>query len=125
MSAALATASCATSTMTSPAEIRFSAASEVPSTPVISTPLTLSLILYLVRRSLLSAARSSPSAFWVTGFSAGSSFLTAACCALSLSSSRPSVTLWVSSLPLRIRSTSTSLPTGGVGDDARQVASAP
>src|SRR5262245_63904031 len=74
-SAALVTASCATSTMTSPAESRFSAASEVPSTPVMMTPLTLSLILYLVRRSLLSVARSSPSAFCVTGFSAGGSSL--------------------------------------------------
>src|SRR5277367_611129 len=45
MSAALATASCATSTMTSPAESRLSAASEPPSTLVTMTPLTLSLIL--------------------------------------------------------------------------------
>ena len=57
MSAALDTASCATSTMTSPADSRFSAASELPSTPVTTTPFTLSLILYLVRRSLLSAEK--------------------------------------------------------------------
>ena len=47
--------------------------------------------------------------------------LAAASFALSLSSRRPSVTLRVSSLPLRMMTTSTSLPTGGVGDDARQI----
>src|SRR5258708_3290542 len=44
-SAALLTASCATSTMTSPGLRRFSAASEELSTLVMMTPLTLSLIL--------------------------------------------------------------------------------
>src|SRR3981189_114853 len=112
MSAALPTASCATSTMTSPAESRFSAASELPSTPVMMTPLTLSLILYLLRKSLLRAARSRPSAFCVTGFSVGSSLvLAAACCTFSVSSRRPSLTFLVSSLPLRMTTTSTSLPT--------------
>ena len=64
--------------VTSPGESRFSAASELPSTPVTITPLTLSLILYLVRRSLLRVARSRPSAFCVTGFSTGSSLVLAA-----------------------------------------------
>ena len=45
ISAPEVTASCATSTMTSPAYRRFSAASEPWSTPVTMTPLTLSLIL--------------------------------------------------------------------------------
>src|SRR5882757_6051721 len=44
-SAALDTASCATSTITSPALSRFSAASDEESTLVMTTPLTLSLIL--------------------------------------------------------------------------------
>src|SRR5665647_1029211 len=51
-SAALLTASCATSTITSPTLRRLSAASEVLSTLVMMTPLTLSLNLYRPRRSL-------------------------------------------------------------------------
>ena len=99
--------------MTSPADSRFSAASEVPSTPVMIDALDAVLDLVLACADPCSAsARSRPSAFCVTGFSAGSSLVLAeACCALSVSSSRPSVTLRVSSLPLRMMTTSTSLPT--------------
>src|ERR1043166_1948749 len=110
-SAALPTSSSVTLTITSPALSRFSAAAEFPSPSTIKTPFTPSLILYFLRRSSLMLARLRPSAFCTTGLSgAGASVLTEACCGVS--SSRPSRTVLVSSLPLRMMTTGTSLPIG-------------
>ncbi len=72
-----------------------------------------SLILNFLRRSSDRLDSSSPSVFCTTDLSAGaSSFLVSASATLSVSCSRPTVTLWVSSLPLRMTTTSTVLPTG-------------
>ena len=112
-SSAFCTASCAISTITSPALSRLSAAGELASTLRMTMPLTVSRILNFLRRSSLRLARSMPSVRVTTGAGDGGSasgLVSAAC--FSVSSRRPSVTIRVSSLPLRMKTTATSLPTG-------------
>ena len=105
-----------------PAASRLSAATEAASTPVITTPLIESLILYFLRRSSVMPESCRPSDFCTTDLSSGAFGLAEAFTGFSASSSRPSLTVFFSSLPLRTIDHLDVLADRRVGDDARQVA---
>jgi len=121
MSAALPTASCATSTMTSPAESRFFGGVRTAIDAGDDDALDAVLDLVLAAQILAQGPRDRGRAPF-----ASPAFRRAlpwswrrACCAFSVSSRRPSVTFLVSSLPLRMMITLDILADSGIGDDAR------